>query len=202
MSHTDLKVGDYVVHVSHGIGVFRGVEKMRSADGSMKDFIKISYAGSDVLYVPCANLDSVSKYIGPKSDGGNLKLNKLGGNEWQRTKSKARAATQEIAGELAAELGGEVASSRIGVDSGWIERERQVGQTGKTVHPQLYIACGISGAIQHQAGMEDSEFILAINTDVHCPMMQLADLGIVGDLKKIVPALTEAVKKYKASQAV
>ena len=104
--------------------------------------------------------------------------------------------------ELAAELGGEVSSSRIGVDSGWIERERQVGQTGKTVHPQLYIACGISGAIQHQAGMEDSEFILAINTDVHCPMMQLADLGIVGDLKKIVPALTEAVKKYKASQAV
>ena len=103
---------------------------------------------------------------------------------------------------LAAELGGEVSSSRIGVDSGWIERERQVGQTGKTVHPQLYIACGISGAIQHQAGMEDSEFILAINTDVHCPMMQLADLGIVGDLKKIVPALTEAVKKYKASQAV
>ena len=103
---------------------------------------------------------------------------------------------------LAAELGGEVSSSRIGVDSGWIEKDRQVGQTGKTVHPQLYIACGISGAIQHQAGMEDSEFILAINTDVHCPMMQLADLGIVGDLKKVVPALTEAIKKYKASQAV
>jgi len=104
--------------------------------------------------------------------------------------------------ELAAELGGEVASSRIGVDNGWIERDRQVGQTGKTVHPQLYIACGISGAIQHQAGMESSEYIIAINTDAKCPMMQLADLGIVGDLKKIVPALTEAIKAYKASKAL
>ena len=104
--------------------------------------------------------------------------------------------------ELAAELGGEVSSSRIGVDNGWIERDRQVGQTGKTVHPQLYIACGISGAIQHQAGMESSEYIIAINTDAKCPMMQLADLGIVGDLKKIVPALTEAIKAYKASKAL
>ena len=104
--------------------------------------------------------------------------------------------------ELAAELGGEVASSRIGVDNGWIERDRQVGQTGKTVHPELYIACGISGAIQHQAGMEGSEFVIAINVDAKCPMMQLADLGIVGDLKKIVPALTDAIKKYKASKAV
>ena len=104
--------------------------------------------------------------------------------------------------ELAAELGGEVSSSRIGVDNGWIERDRQVGQTGKTVHPELYIACGISGAIQHQAGMEGSEFVIAINVDAKCPMMQLADLGIVGDLKKIVPALTDAIKKYKASKAV
>ncbi len=105
--------------------------------------------------------------------------------------------------ELAAEFkGGEVSSSRIGVDNGWIEKSRQVGQTGKTVRPDLYMACGISGAIQHLAGMEDSEYIIAINKDESCPMMQLADLGVVGDLHKIVPALTEAIRAYKASQQV
>lgn len=104
--------------------------------------------------------------------------------------------------ELAAELGGEVSSSRIGVDSGWIEKSRQVGQTGKTVHPDLYIACGISGAIQHLAGMEDSGFIIAINRDETCPMMKLADLGVVGDLHVIVPKLTEAIRTYKASQLI
>ena len=103
---------------------------------------------------------------------------------------------------LAKELGGEVSSSRIGVDSGWIEKSRQVGQTGKTVHPNLYMACGISGAIQHLAGMEDSEFIIAVNKDETCPMMKLADLGIQGDLKVIIPKLTEAVQAYKAKLVV
>lgn len=104
--------------------------------------------------------------------------------------------------ELANVLGGEVSSSRIGVDSGWIEKDRQVGQTGKTVHPNLYIACGISGAIQHLAGMEGSEFIIAINKDESCPMMKIADLGIVGDLKVIIPKLTEAIKAYKSNQVL
>ena len=104
--------------------------------------------------------------------------------------------------QLASLLGGEVSSSRIGVDNGWIEKSRQVGQTGKTVHPDLYIACGISGAIQHLAGMEGSEFILAINKDASCPMMKIADLGIVGDLKVILPKLIAAIKAYKLSQTV
>ncbi|MCD8197793.1 MAG: electron transfer flavoprotein subunit alpha/FixB family protein [Lachnospiraceae bacterium] len=104
--------------------------------------------------------------------------------------------------ELAKELGGEVSSSRIGVDSGWIDKSRQVGQTGKTVRPNLYLACGISGAIQHLAGMESSEYIIAINKDATCPMMKLADLGIVGDLHVIVPKLAEAIRAYRAEQKV
>ena len=102
LSYQDLAVGDYVVHTSHGIGVFRGVENLRGADGSRKDFIKIAYAGSDVLYVPCENLDSVAKYIGPRSDSGTLKLNKLGGGEWRRAKAKAAAGARDIAKKLVA----------------------------------------------------------------------------------------------------
>lgn len=96
---------------------------------------------------------------------------------------------------LAEVLKGEVSSSRAMVDAGVIDHERQVGQTGKTVRPNLYLACGISGAIQHVAGMESSEFIVAINKDKYAPIMQLADLGIVGDLHKIVPMLTEKIKQ-------
>lgn len=104
--------------------------------------------------------------------------------------------------DLADALGGLVSASRAAVDSGWMDHDRQVGQTGKTVRPNVYFACGISGAIQHVAGMEEAELIIAINKDKGAKIFEVADLGVVGDVHKVLPFVIDEINRINVSKKV
>lgn len=108
----------------------------------------------------------------------------------------------QLVWNLARVLGGDVGASRPVVQSGWVEADRQVGQTGKTVRPKLYIAAGISGAIQHRVGMEGADVIVAINTDANAPIFDFAHYGIVGNAMQVLPALTDAFSAHIAARSL
>jgi len=169
-----------------------------------------------VMRMPAADPErtGVVEQLTPAFEPGDFALEVLSRQTRQST-VKLKDATVVVAGgagisdpatfdalrELANVLGGEVGASRAAVDAGFIERDHQVGQTGTTVRPRLYIAAGISGAVQHRAGMDQSSKIIAINTDPHAPMFQIAHYRIVGDAAKVVPMMIKALRERSADQA-
>ena len=146
--------------------------------------------------------DILTKVLEVINDAGHMDSVDIGGAEFIVSGGRGMMSKEnfKILQDLAEELGGVVACSRSAVDAGWMPVERQVGQTGKTVRPKIYIACGISGAIQHLVGMQDSDLVIAINRDREAPIFEVATFGIVGDLFSIVPAITEHIRQTKATR--
>lgn len=169
-------------------GVMRSQEKNVDATGSVESFVVSGLEDCVTVKI----LDIV-RTTASKIDIQNAKVLIAGG------RGMGGPENFPLLEKLADVLGGTVCASRACVDAGWAEKERQVGQTGKTVRPGLYIACGISGAIQHIAGMEESDLIIAINKDPGAPIFSIADFGVVGDALEILPMLTAQIQQV-ASQ--
>lgn len=163
-------------------GVFAKVET--DGTGCNVEKVEVKLADSDVRTKVVETVKSVKDII----DISEAKIIVAGGRGMG---SKENFALVE---QLAKAFGGAVAGSRAAVEKGWIDNAYQVGQTGKTVKPSIYVACGISGAIQHVAGMQDSDMIIAINKDETAPIMQVADYAIVGDVAKVIPQMIEELK--------
>jgi electron transfer flavoprotein alpha subunit len=164
-------------------GVFEKLTKDTSRKGEIER-VKFSLSETDIR----TKVEKVVKLAKEVMDIGEAKTLVAGG------RGLGSKEGFDLLKELAEVLGGSVAGSRAAIDNGWIDKAYQVGQTGKTVRPELYIACGISGAIQHLAGMQDSDYIIAINKDENAAIMQIADLAIVGDYRKIIPELISEIK--------
>lgn len=164
-------------------GVMQRISKIANAQTVVEEFV--------VNFVPnnkFVTVEEVIKKVSNKVDIMDAKILVSGG------RGVGAPENFKVLQDLADVIGAEVSSSRAAVDAGWTEKDQQVGQTGKTVRPHVYFAIGISGAIQHLAGMEEADIIIAINKDEYAPIFDVADYGIVGDYAKVVPALTEKLK--------